>query len=101
MLIFVIAFNFSLTVLNLYVAYRLWRWRQYLAQVTLHLERWENYCDLVLKSAPEVILQGRSGSHAIRQSYPQLGLSLAQLQSILAVIRFSVKFRPRRRQKSL
>ena len=96
MLIFVIAFNFSLTVLNLYVAYRLWRWRQYLRQLTLTLERVEGYCDRFLSSAPEAILQAHNSSQKIRQYYPQLGQSLAQIQAILGFARIGLRFRPKR-----
>jgi hypothetical protein len=95
MLIFVIAFNLSLTVLNLYVAYRLWRWRQYLIRATLTLERLEGYCDRILNPAPELIFKGRSGSHRLRQFHLQLGQCLAQLNLIRGLVGIGVRFRPR------
>lgn len=99
MLIFVIAFNLSLTVLNLYAAYRLWRWRQYLTQLTLTIERIEGYCDRLLLPAPDRILNARSGSQLLRQYAPKVSLSLKQWQSLLGLIRFGIKFRSRRLQK--
>lgn len=101
MLIFVIAVNLSLTVLNFYVVYRLWRWRQYLLQINLTLERVESYCDRFLSPAPEVMRQAQSSSQHIRQCYAQLEQSLEQIQSILGIVRFTIRFLPPRQAPSL
>ena len=96
MLTFVIVFNLSLTLLNFYLAYRLWGCRQALIQARQWIDQIEEYCDRILPVTPALLLQRQNQLQAIRQSYPHLYRPLLQLRSVIGIIRQGSKLRLRR-----
>lgn len=99
MLIFVIIFNFLLTLLNLYVAFRLWKLRQVLARVSGILNRVERRIDRIFYPAPEVILIGQEGTYHLRVRYQILISQLERLQQILMLVTLGIGIWQRQRKK--
>jgi hypothetical protein len=86
MIFFVIISNFSLTLVNLYLVWRLWRWRSSLAQITATLTKVERRVHAVLAPAPVVITKGEKGTHQLRERYHQLELQLENLSKIVTLL---------------
>nr|ADN15986.1 conserved hypothetical protein [Gloeothece verrucosa PCC 7822] len=86
MLIVVISCNLALTVLNIYIAVRLWRLRRTLIRVTRTLTYVERRINRIFYSAPEFVLKGQQGTYVLRLYYQQLGFQLEQLQKLVSLI---------------
>jgi hypothetical protein len=83
MLLFVICFNLSLTLLNLYLVLRLLRLRQYLKCTTKRLIRLEKCSHRLLAPLSPNLNQAKQGTIQFRKSYQKLGRQLILLQGLL------------------
>lgn len=91
MLVFIIIFNLSLTLLNLYIAIRLWQLRHFLIKVNKTLMRLERRIHKIFYPAPEMILKGYTGTHTIHQSYHRLLFQLEWVTKILSLMNWGIK----------
>ena len=83
MLLFVICFNLSLTLLNLYLVLRLLRLRQYLKCTTQRLIRLEKCSHRLLAPLPPNLTHAKQGTIQFRKSYQKLSRQLMLLQGLL------------------
>lgn len=83
MLVFIIIFNLFLTLLNLYIAIRLWQLRYFLIKVNRTLMMLERRIYKIFHPAPKVIFKGYTGAHTLHQSYLKL---LFQLELITKIV---------------
>ena len=83
MLFFVICFNLSLTLLNLYLVLRLLQLRQYLKCTTKRLIRLEKCSHRLLAPLPQSLTQAKQGTIQLRKSYQKLSRQLMLLQGLL------------------
>lgn len=72
MFFFVLGFNLGLTLLNCFLAWKLWRLLPVLVRVTNTLTRVERRLHRIFYPAPEFLLVGRAGTRCLRQSYQRL-----------------------------
>lgn len=86
MIIVIIGFNLLLTVINLYIAWRIWKLRLFLVKVTETLKNVERITYSVLHSTPPPILGFQQGTRNLKQSYTQLESQIRQLQKIIALL---------------
>lgn len=100
MLIFVIACNLVLTLLNLYIAVRLWRLRRTLIRVTRILRYVENRIERIFAPAPEFLLKGKQQTYSLRLYYQHLGFQLEQLQKLVSLINVGIKIWQRQTRRS-
>lgn len=86
MLTIVVLANFVLSLLCLYVAWRIWRFSRALSHVTTVLTHAEQNTHQVLYGAPEAIFQGELGAAQLRQRYQQLMPQFQQVRQALAIL---------------
>ena len=87
MLTFVVIFNLLITLLNLWIIWKIFQMRQVLRRITEALAHIEQRVHAVLYPAPELILRGQTGTHYLRERYLVLGQQLQQLNKILSLLR--------------
>ena len=83
MLFLIIAINLSISLLNLYIAIRIWQLRVLTARITAILINYENYFNLVLRVAPKTIYRGQNGVHLARQRYQLLQLQVVKVKQLI------------------
>lgn len=97
MIFLIIAVNLSITLLNIYIAIRIWQLRILIARITSILINYESYFSILLPVAPQVIYQGQENIAQIRQKYQLWQLQTAQLKQLfwllIKVTKFVAKFR--------
>lgn len=101
MVVFIIIFNLSLTLLNLYIAIRLWQLRHLLLKVTRTLTRVERRIHKIIYPAPEFILTGQQGTYTLHKSYHKLLFQMELVIKILSLVTFGSKIWQRQRRLNL
>ncbi|MGK7875447.1 MAG: hypothetical protein AB4426_19740 [Xenococcaceae cyanobacterium] len=108
MVTFVVIFNLLIALVNLFIAWRIWKLRRVLANVADTLINVERSIHSVLAPAPEVIAKGQKGTNNLRERYQKLELQLQRLGQILTILSLGYKIwqrqsrrgrYPRRRKK--
>lgn len=82
----VIALNLLISLLCLFVAWRVWRLQVLLSRVADVLVRAELKTHAILDKAPHTIIKGQRGTSALQQRYRSLMNQVRQVQQILAIV---------------
>jgi hypothetical protein len=103
MLLFVIVFNLSLTLLNLYIAIRIWQLWRVLVRVTRTLDTVERRIHRIFAPAPEFVSKGQKGTHTLKLRYQRLLIQLSIMGQFVSVVSFGMRFwqKQSKRQRSL
>ena len=91
MLFLIIAINLSISLLNLYIAIRIWQLRILTTRITAILINYERYFNLVLSVAPQVIYRGQNNIDLTRQRYQLLQLRVAQIRQLILLLNRSYR----------
>ena len=83
MIFLIIAVNLSITLLNIYIAIRIWQLRQLVARIATIFISYEGYFDTVLKLAPKVLYRGHNNIYLTRRRYQILQLQAAKIQQLI------------------
>lgn len=86
MLIFVICINLTITILNLALAWNIWRSRRSLRKLARTLRRTEVNIQQSLENAPYVIALGQVNLRHFRQSTQRWHDQWGKLQQLLSVV---------------
>jgi hypothetical protein len=86
MVTFVVIFNLLLTLVNLYIVFRLWKLWRLLVRITETLTRVERRLHAIFYPAPAFVLQGQTEASHLRQTYQKLEYQLQQLQQVITFI---------------
>lgn len=86
MLTVVIVLNVLISLLCLYVTWRVWNLRRALAAVADILTAAERSTQSVLQGAPQAIERGQLGTSALRERYRQLELQWQRVQQVLTLL---------------
>ena len=89
MIYLIVAINFSISLLNIYIALRIWQLGLLVARIHAILINYEAYFDLVLKFAPIAIDRGQNNIHLIRQRYQLMQLQIAKVKQLIWLINWS------------
>lgn len=103
MLQIVVGINILISVLCLYVAWRVWTLRRALAIAADVVASFERSTYLTLHGAPQAIYNGQLGVRGLRERYQQLDRQLQQVQqalTILALLQRILRFGVRQRAAS-
>lgn len=87
----VLIINLIISLICLYVAGKIWRYRQILAKVADKVNAADRGTYRVLHSAPNAIIKGQKGTRSLRQKYQQLEIQIQQLQKIMVILRLGQK----------
>lgn len=82
MIFLIIAVNLSITLLNIYIAIRIWQLRILIARITNILINYESYFSILLPVTPQAIYQGQENIAQIRQKYQLWQLQTTQLRQL-------------------
>ena len=91
MLFLIIAVNLSISLLNLYIAIRIWQLRVLTTRIAAILNNYERYFNLVLSVAPQVIYRGQNNIYLTRQRYQLLQLRAAQIRQLIFLLNQSYR----------
>ena len=91
MLFLIIAVNLSISLLNLYIAIRIWQLRVLTTRIAAILNNYERYFNLVLSVAPQVIYRGQNNIYLTRQRYQLLQLRGQQIRQLILLLNQSYR----------
>jgi hypothetical protein len=91
MIFLIIAVNLSITLLNIYIAIKIWQLRLIIARITTILVNYESYFRILLPVAPQVIYQGQDNIARVRQQYHLLQLQTARLRQLFWLVNQSYR----------
>ncbi len=91
MIFLIVAVNFSITLLNIYIAIKIWQLRLLLARITAILINYEIYFRVVLKFTPKVIYQGQQNIYLARKRYQLIQLQLAKVRQLIWLLNWSYR----------
>ena len=91
MIVFVITFNLIITLINCYLALKMWRLRILLALITSAILNCENYLHTVFLVAPQFLNQKRANIYQFRHSYQLWLLQLQQAKQIIVILNWSYR----------
>ena len=86
MLTFVVICNLLITLLNFFLAWQIWQWRQKLALVAQTLNRFERSTHRILSVTPEVLDTGEKATSNLRERYQRLELQLERLAQVIRLV---------------
>ena len=89
MIVLIILINLLITLLNVYLALKIWQLRQIIARITLVLVNCESYFKTLLFIAPQVIYQGQINLRHFQQRYRLIQLRLQQIQQVILLLNWS------------
>lgn len=82
----VVGFNVLISLLCLYVAWRLWKLRRALAAAAKAIASAERSTYNVLHGAPRAIYRGQTGVYGLSERYGHLELQLQRVRQVLALL---------------
>ena len=82
MIFLIIAVNLSITLLNIYIAIRIWQLRIIIARIATILVNYESYFNILLQAAPQVMERGQQNIAQVRQRYQLLQLQTAKIKQL-------------------
>lgn len=83
MIFLIIAVNLSITLLNIYIAIRIWQLRIIVARIANILVSYESYFSILLQAAPSIVYQGQQNVVRVRQQYQLLQLQTAKIRQLI------------------
>ena len=89
MIYLIVSINFSITLLNIYIALRIWQLGLLVARINTIITNYEAYFNLVLQATPIVIGRGQGSIQQIRQRYQLLQLQTAKIRQLIWFINWS------------
>lgn len=88
LVVLVVAFNFSCGIACLWIAYRIWQFKQRLFRLSEQILAIERIVHGVLYPAPHTIYKAQRSTSHLRERYAELGVKYERVQQIVAI--FSV-----------
>ncbi|MBD2538581.1 hypothetical protein [Coleofasciculus sp. FACHB-SPT36] len=101
MVTIVVGFNVLLSLMLLYVAWKIRKLRSRLAKITKILLAAERNTYNVLRGAPKILSKGQLGANLLTERYQQLDPQLQRVQKILALFGLGQKLWLRNKPKSI
>ncbi|MFW6359892.1 MAG: hypothetical protein ACOC0N_11865 [Chroococcales cyanobacterium] len=100
MVILVVVFNLLLAIANFYIAWRIWKIRRSLINVTDSLTSIDRTIYNIFYPAAPIIIKGQTGTSNLRNGYQKLSLQLQRIQDIFtALTLISNVWQPQSRRK--
>ena len=92
MIFSVVVINLFITLVNIYLAVKIWQLRRQLKRTTKTLIKCEKRIYLVLSPAPQFIVQGQKNIDNLRHSYQSLQFQLQKIRQLLWLLSLIYRF---------
>jgi hypothetical protein len=86
MITFTIIFNLFITIINIYLALKIWKVRQVLVQVTDALQKSEVNARVLCRLTPRLLVRQQKNLAYCRERYQTLELQIEQIRKILILL---------------
>ena len=90
-IILIIVVNLSISLLNVYLALKIWQLRSILSRIALFLDNCETYLQALFYLAPQAMYRGKDKINNFRQGYQLLQLRLQQTKQIIILVNWSYR----------
>ena len=87
----IVAINLSITLLNVYIAIRIWQLGRVIARITTRVNRYEIYFQFTLTTVPIVLHRSQNNLRQLRQRYQLLQLQITKIKQLIWLINWSYK----------
>ena len=91
MVILIVAITLFITLLNIYIAIKIWQLRQLIAKITTVIINCNLYFYALLHNTPQLIYQGQHKIQHIKSQYQALQLQLQQIRQIILLLNWSYR----------
>ena len=91
MIFLIVAVNLSITLLNIYIAVKIWQLKLLISRITTILDNYESYFRVVLQIAPQIIYQGQNNTYLFRQRYQVLQLQISKIRQLIWLLNWSYR----------
>lgn len=91
MVILIVTINLFITLLNIYIAIKIWQLRQIIAKITTIVLNCDLYFYALLHNTPQLIYQGKDKIQNLKIQYQTLQLQLQQIRQILLLLNWSYR----------
>lgn len=91
MIYLIVALNISITLLNIYIAIRIWQLRLIIGRIAKILVNYEQYFALVLPIAPIAIYRGQNRLLQTRQGYQFLQWQISKIRQLIWLLNWSYR----------
>ena len=85
----IVALNLSITLLNIYIAIRIWLLGRLLARIGAIVVRYENFLNLALQATPAILDRGQNNIYRARQRYELLRLQVTKIKQLIVLVNWS------------
>jgi hypothetical protein len=86
MIVFLIVVNLLITLLNLYLALKIWKLRQILIQVTDALTQCEKNAHVMLYLAPKLLRRSQNNICLCKKKYQKFQLQIEKIRQLLILL---------------
>ncbi|MEL6438618.1 MAG: hypothetical protein AAFQ80_05100 [Cyanobacteria bacterium J06621_8] len=83
MIFFIIAVNLAITLLNIYIARRIWQLRSLIIRITAILVNYEGYFAILLQLTPNILETRRANVQHVRHRYQQFHLQSDRVRQLI------------------
>lgn len=91
MIYLIIAINLAITLLNIYLAIRIWQFKLFVARISTLFSNYERYFNILLTFAPKLIYQRQNNIYQVRQRYQILQLQITKARQLIWLLNWSYK----------
>jgi hypothetical protein len=89
MIYLIIAINLAITLLNIYLAIRIWQFKLFVSRISLLFSNYERYFHILLNFAPKTIYQRQGNIYQVRQRYQILQLQITKAKQLIRLLNWS------------
>lgn len=91
MVVLIVVINLFITLLNIYIATKIWQLRQIIAKITRVISNCDLYFYALLHNTPQVIYQGQDKIQQIKIQYQTIQFQLQQIRQIILIFNWSYR----------
>ncbi|MBE9048005.1 hypothetical protein IQ255_27030 [Pleurocapsales cyanobacterium LEGE 10410] len=91
MIFLIVAINLLITLLNIYIAIRIWQLRLLVARITSILNNYESYFRALLRIAPKIIYRGQNNIEQVRLRYQLWQWQMIKIKQLIWLLNQSYR----------
>lgn len=91
MVVLIVIINLFITLLNIYIATKIWQLRQIVAKITAVIINCDLYFYALLHNTPQIIYQGQHKIQQLKIQYQAFQFQLQQIRQIIFLLNWSYR----------